>query len=507
MIAVALKGLAGRKVRALLTAFAVVIGVSMVSGTYVLTDTMQKAFDGIFTASYDDTDAVIAGKQIVESSSSGNAPGARLAAGEGPGAAPGRRGRRHDRRGRLVRGRDHRPRRQGAQLRRRAAARPRLRRRAPPVQPAEAAVGRLAAGPGQVVVDAGTAEEENYKAGDSVVVSTFGEQRRYQVTGVATFGDVDSLGGATMAVFDLRTAQKVLHKEGVYDGISITAKEGTSPAELVEAVQPLVPASLEVNDSEKQADEQAAETDEGLSFIRYFLLGFGGIALFVGAFVIFNTLSITVAQRTREYATLRTLGASRRQVMRSVVDRGHRHRAAGLGHRAVPRRRHRQGHERAVQGDGHRPAGVRHRARRAHDRPVARAGHRDHAASPASCPRGGRRASRRSPRSARARRCPPSRFAPHSIKAAVGVVVAAVAAISAGVFVSGLSGARCALLLGGGVLALFLGVALAAPHLVKPLARARGLAGPARGWRGRRAGRRELHRATPAAPRRPRPRS
>ena len=68
MIAVALKGLAGRKVRALLTAFAVVIGVSMVSGTYVLTDTMQKAFDGIFTASYEETDAVIAGKQVVESS-------------------------------------------------------------------------------------------------------------------------------------------------------------------------------------------------------------------------------------------------------------------------------------------------------------------------------------------------------------------------------------------------------------------------------------------------------
>ena len=83
-----------------------------------------------------------------------------------------------------------------------------------------------------------------------------------------------------------------------------------------------MPASLEVNDSEKQADEQATETDEGLSFIRYFLLGFGGIALFVGAFVIFNTLSITVAQRTREYATLRTLGASRRQVMRSVVIEG-----------------------------------------------------------------------------------------------------------------------------------------------------------------------------------------
>ena len=73
MIAVALKGLAGRKLRALLTAFAVVIGVSMVSGTFILTDTMQKTFDGLFAASYEETDAVIAGKQIVESSTSGSA--------------------------------------------------------------------------------------------------------------------------------------------------------------------------------------------------------------------------------------------------------------------------------------------------------------------------------------------------------------------------------------------------------------------------------------------------
>src|SRR3954465_4152371 len=81
MIAVALKGLLGRKVRALLTAFAVVIGVAMVSGTFDLTDTMQKAFDGIFTASYEQTDAVIAGKEIVKGSESGAAtvPGALLA--------------------------------------------------------------------------------------------------------------------------------------------------------------------------------------------------------------------------------------------------------------------------------------------------------------------------------------------------------------------------------------------------------------------------------------------
>ena len=87
-------------------------------------------------------------------------------------------------------------------------------------------------------------------------------------------------------------------------------------------MQPLVPAKLELKDAKAQAEADSAEINEALGFIRYFLLGFGGIALFVGAFVIFNTLSITVAQRTREFATLRTLGGSRKQVMRSVVIEG-----------------------------------------------------------------------------------------------------------------------------------------------------------------------------------------
>ena len=112
MIAVALKGLAGRKVRALLTALAVVIGISMVSGTYILTDTMQKSFDGLFTATYEKTDAVISGKEIVKGSTSGSREGARRAAVQGPGPPRGRRGRRRRVAGRGQRGRHHRPGRQ-----------------------------------------------------------------------------------------------------------------------------------------------------------------------------------------------------------------------------------------------------------------------------------------------------------------------------------------------------------------------------------------------------------
>ena len=323
MIAVALKGLAGRKVRALLTAFAVVIGVAMVSGTFVLTDTIQKAFDGIFTASY----------------------------------AADRRGdrRQGDRQGLPERGRDGsrvaararcgrcpRSRRPAARSRRSRPTRPRssaatARPSAPTARPSSGSAttrpsrssarcklktGQWPQGPRQVALDAGTAAAENFKVGDTVAVSTLGAKHRYEVTGIATFGGVDSLGGATMAIWDLPTAQTLLHKQGRFDGISIAAKEGTSSDELVRAVQPLVPASLEVKDSEQQAAADAKETNVIVNVVRYFLLGFGAIALFVGAFVIFNTLSITVAQRTREFATLRTLGASRRQVMRSVVIEG-----------------------------------------------------------------------------------------------------------------------------------------------------------------------------------------
>ena len=136
------------------------------------------------------------------------------------------------------------------------------------------------------------------------------------------YGSVDSLGGASLAIFDLPTAQALFEKEGAYDSISVKAKEGVTPAALTKEIKPLLPKTADVKTGDAQAAADSKDTNESLKFITYFLLGFAGIALFVGAFVILNTLSITVAQRSREFATLRTLGASRRQVMRSVVLEG-----------------------------------------------------------------------------------------------------------------------------------------------------------------------------------------
>ena len=193
----------------------------------------------------------------------------------------------------------------------------------PQFSPLKLKTGQWPQGPRQVALDAGTAAAENFKVGDTVAVSTLGAKHRYEVTGIATFGEVDSLGGATMAIWDIPTAQALLHKQGRFDGISIAAKEGTSPDELVRAVQaagPREPGGQGLRAAGRARTRK--ETNVIVDVVRYFLLGFGAIALFVGAFVIFNTLSITVAQRTREFATLRTLGASRRQVMRSVVIEG-----------------------------------------------------------------------------------------------------------------------------------------------------------------------------------------
>ena len=320
MIAVALKGLAGRKVRALLTAFAVVIGVSMVSGTFVLTDTMQKAFDGIFDASYENTDAVITGKEVVSGTTSAPVPAALLAqvrALPEVEAAGGTIGGDDSSKAEII-GRDGKPLSHGgapALALSYDAAEPRF-------SPLKLKSGDWPKSSAEIVIDVATAKGEHYRVGDGVAVAVNGVKQHYRIAGTASYGDVESLGGATLAVFDIDTAQEVLHKQGVYDGISVAAKDGTSSAELVRAVKPLVSHELQVRDAATEADEQSKDTTEALGFIRYFLLGFGGIALFVGAFVIFNTLSITVAQRTREFATLRTLGASRRQVMRSVVLEG-----------------------------------------------------------------------------------------------------------------------------------------------------------------------------------------
>jgi putative ABC transport system permease protein len=322
MSRVALRGLLGRKLRTVLTAIAIVLGVAMVSGTFVLTDTIDRAFTTIFSSAYDETDAVVTGTKAVEWSQTGRAtvsadlleqvralPQVEAAAGtilDVSGDA--NEATIIDKEGEPIVGNN-----------------PTFGLGVDPqderFNPFRLVRGDWASGSDEVVLDKSTASKHDFAVGDSVQVAGDGPVGTYTVTGIATFGDVDSLGGATIALFDVETAQRVLRKDG-FDAIAVAGEDAVPQRELLTAIGDSVSGTAEVRSGAEQAEEDQKGIDEFLSFIRYFLLAFGGIALFVGAFVIFNTLSITVAQRTRELGTLRTLGASRRQVMRSVVLEG-----------------------------------------------------------------------------------------------------------------------------------------------------------------------------------------
>jgi putative ABC transport system permease protein len=322
VIRVALKGIGGRKLRTALTAFAIILGVAMISGTYVLTDTIDKAFSEIFDESYAGTDVVVSGKgaDISKDGFSSVAPPVdeglveEVQSVEGVAAAAGLVS---DEFNTKIIGSD------GEAISTEGApslgfgldVTPETQR----FNPLNLVDGTWADADGEVVLDAGTADEEGFQVGETVQISTLEPAQDFEVVGIARFGEVDSLGTATFAVFDLQTAQQLLHREGQVDEISVAGEEGTTPEQLISSIGPALPNDAQVRSATAEASEDKDDVSEFTNFIRYFLLAFAAIALFVGAFVIFNTLSITVAQRTREFATMRTVGASRRQILWSVI--------------------------------------------------------------------------------------------------------------------------------------------------------------------------------------------
>ncbi|MFL5953445.1 MAG: ABC transporter permease [Gaiellaceae bacterium] len=318
MIRVALAGLLGRKLRTALTAFAVVLGVAMVSGTLVLTDSIDKAFNFIFTDVRKGSDVVVTGKspfKITEGQGSfaptipqslvakvKALPDVALADGGVKSEAT----QLVDRKGKaIVFG--------GA---------PNLgfsiENGDSPFNPLKLVSGAWPHG-GEVVIDTGVAKKKHFAVGDTIGVQAEGPVRKLRIAGIVKFGSASALGGATLAGFDLRTAQQLFDKEGRIDEIAIAAKPTVTDRQVLNEVRAALPPTAQVRLGTDQAREDAKQTNSFISFLRGFLLAFGGIALFVGSFVIANSLSITIAQRTRELATLRTLGASRRQVLTSIV--------------------------------------------------------------------------------------------------------------------------------------------------------------------------------------------
>ncbi|HEV2981500.1 MAG TPA: FtsX-like permease family protein [Solirubrobacteraceae bacterium] len=319
MAAVALKGLLRRKARAVLTAIAIVLGVAMVSGTYILTDTIKSAFSTVFTSVYKNTDAVITGRSAIggegneERQVPPSFPAPLLAQVRAlPDVAQASGG--ISDRAQLV-GRNGKVISRGGAPALAFSYQPGAER----FNPLSLASGNWPSNSKQVAIDASTASKEGFKVGQPIGVVARGPAQRFTISGTVKFGGVSSLGGATMSVFTLPTAEQIFDKQGRFDSIQIAAKPGVSPQQLVAQIRPLLPPSAQVRTGQAQAQKSTDNTNGFLNIFKDFLLAFGGVALFVGSFVIANTLSITIAQRTRELATLRTLGATRRQVLRSVL--------------------------------------------------------------------------------------------------------------------------------------------------------------------------------------------
>jgi len=312
-----LKGVLAHKIRLLLTAIAVVLGVGFVAGTYVLTDTLNATFDTLFEEVTAGTDVSVRaesgfGEDTSLSSARNTVPESLVpivAGVEGVKSADGNLAgyaQYVDKAGKaIVTG--------GA---------PTLGvswTDVPELNPLRLRDGRAPEADGEVLMDAGTAKEHDFTVGDTVRILFEGPPSDFTVVGVAGFGAADNLAGATLAVFDRATAQRVLNKVGAFDTIDAVADESVSPLELRARVQNALPDGFEARTGAQVADEQAKQVQDALGFFSTFLLVFAGISLFVGAFMILNTFSILVAQRTRELGLLRALGASRGQVLASVV--------------------------------------------------------------------------------------------------------------------------------------------------------------------------------------------
>jgi len=174
-------------------------------------------------------------------------------------------------------------------------------------------------GPNEIVIDSGVADKKDFAIGDPIGVQVEGPVSTLRISGIVEFGSDLSIGGATLAGFDLPTAQRLFEKVGRLDQIAVAGKPEVSSEALIGEIREILPQGARAVSGVVQAEDDASETNEFITFLRGFLLAFGGIALFVGSFVIANSLSITIAQRMREFATLRTIGASRRQVLTSVI--------------------------------------------------------------------------------------------------------------------------------------------------------------------------------------------
>jgi putative ABC transport system permease protein len=318
MLRATLKGMLSRKLRLLLSTLAVVLSVMFVAGAFVLTDTLNRSFERLFTTIYDNTDIQVT-KQTDAISLTGapvtaNLPADRVPVVEDvPGVERAIGGVFVD--GAKVVGRD------GKVVPTTGA--PRFGAGWIGLDIVDIRDGRAPAADDEIMISANLAETTGYQIDDTIEVLTSLDPvaRPYTLVGIAGYaGGRDSLAGETIVYFSEPVAQlRMLGEENVFSEITVDTDPGVDRIAVRDAIAAELGPEYSVKTGEELAAESAAGVEEGLQFFNYLLLGFAGIALFVGIFVIINTFSITVAQRTRELALLRAIGAGRGQVIRSVL--------------------------------------------------------------------------------------------------------------------------------------------------------------------------------------------
>jgi putative ABC transport system permease protein len=312
MTAVALRGLAQRKLRAFVTVLAVLLGVAFIAGSYILTDTINRSFDDIFESAYAGTDVSISPSTTAQGDDMQPPAFAasvldRVRAVDGVKSAAG---------GILSTARfvdkDGDPLSTSFAPEFVASVAPE------PFETLNYSDGgppRTADGVG---VDEATADREGLGIGDTFRIAGPAGVKAYRISGIQRLGDTASSGSGT-AELTLPEAQRLMQKENRFDGISVEAADGVSATQLARRIDAVLPSRYLVETGAQAAQRQAQDIKDDLSFFRIVLLVVGGVALLVGSFLIFNTFAITVAQRIRELGLLRTLGATRGQVLTGML--------------------------------------------------------------------------------------------------------------------------------------------------------------------------------------------
>jgi putative ABC transport system permease protein len=313
MFLTSIRGLLAHKLRLVMTTVAIVLGVSFVAGTYVFTDSINARFDTLLTDVYSGIDVSVDPVRSDLDTTAGSLPAELLdqvSSVNGVEAAVGQVGGYAQiigTDGELVGG-------NGAPTLGMSWV------EEPSLNPFRIydGNGRAPLAAGEVAVDLATAEQAGLVIGDQLRIQFSESAEAFEVVGLVSFGEEDGLAGATLAVFELSEAQRVLDLDGAYSSIVAKAVDGVTATDLKQRVAEILPSGAEASTGAEQIQRELNQVSAGLGFLTTSLLMFAAVAIFVGAFIIQNTFRILVAQRTKEFGLLRAVGADRRQIMTMV---------------------------------------------------------------------------------------------------------------------------------------------------------------------------------------------